>query len=34
MRALLTRLSMAAEIEHNLVLRGLALRAQFDSKEQ
>ncbi len=31
---LLTRLSMAAEIEHNLVLRGLALRAQFDSKEQ
>ena len=32
--AVLTRLSMGAEIEHNLVLRGLALRAQFDSKEQ
>ena len=31
--ALSMRLSMAAEIEHNLVLRGLALRAQFDSKE-
>lgn len=31
--ALFTRLSMAADIEHNLVLRGLALRAQFDSKE-
>ena len=32
--ALFSRLSMAADIEHNLVLRGLALRAQFDSKEQ
>ncbi len=32
--ALLTRLSIAADIEHNLVLRGLALRAQFDAKEQ
>ena len=31
--ALLARLSMAAKIEHNLVLRGLALRAQFDAKE-
>ena len=33
--ALFARLSMAADIEHNLVLRGLALRAQSDlSKEQ
>jgi type III pantothenate kinase len=30
---LLTRLSMRADIEHNLVLRGLALRAQWDAKE-
>lgn len=29
-RALFSRLSMAADIEHNLVLRGLALRAQTD----
>ncbi|HVE88317.1 MAG TPA: type III pantothenate kinase [Burkholderiaceae bacterium] len=28
--ALCARLSMPADIEHNLVLRGLALRAQFD----
>jgi type III pantothenate kinase len=33
--ALFARLSMTADIEHNLVLRGLALRAQTDlSKEQ
>ena len=33
--ALFSRLSMAADIEHNLVLRGLALRVQSDlSKEQ
>jgi len=29
-KALFARLSMAADIEHNLVLRGLALRAQTD----
>jgi hypothetical protein len=28
-----SRLSMRADIEHNLVLRGLALRAQGDLKE-
>jgi type III pantothenate kinase len=28
-----TRLLMRADIEHNLVLRGLALRAQWDAKE-
>ena len=34
-KALFSRLSMAADIEHNLVLRGLALRAQTDlSNEQ
>lgn len=31
-RMLSTRLSMSADIEDNLVLRGLALRAQFDAK--
>ncbi len=31
--ALSSRLSMRADIEHNLVLRGLALRAQWDTKE-
>ena len=31
-QALSTRLSMPGDIEHNLVLRGLALRAQFDAK--
>lgn len=31
-QALSMRLSMPADIEHNLVLRGLALRAQFDPK--
>ena len=29
-KALFSRLSMAADIEHNLVLRGLALRAQTE----